>query len=135
VSSIGRVLDTSALIDAATGRTQYFRAVITVTVELGGTLAIPTSAWLEAWALAGAEERLFLEFLRNAPKVRFVDLGVVEAEVCGDLGSTAIRKGLGWDVRSAQVTATSLSLGYPVVTGDPGPLLFLAPQVQIDQLP
>jgi hypothetical protein len=135
VSGIGRVLDTSALLDAATGRTQYFRAVVTAVVERGGTLAVPTTAWTEAWALTDPGERLFLEFLRGAPTVMLVSLGHAEADQCGELAASAAAKGLAWDVRTAHVTSTALGLGYPVVTSEPAPLLHLAPWVQIDQLP
>lgn len=39
----GRILDVPALIDAATGRTEYMRALLVVTTRLGHTLGVPST--------------------------------------------------------------------------------------------
>jgi predicted nucleic acid-binding protein len=133
--SDGRVLDTSALLDAAAGRTEYLRALIYTLVRRRGSLLIPSSAWLEAWALGDDGARVLLELFSTAKYVVFDVLDVDSGRQAGLLAAGAHQKGLGWDVRQAHVVAAALRTGWPVVTTDPDPLLYIEAAVPIEQLP
>lgn len=50
----GRVLDTPAILDLATGRTNYMRAVAYMATVRGDTLAVPAAALAQAAATAPA---------------------------------------------------------------------------------
>ena len=63
----GRVLDTSALVDAATGKSIYARALIRTAVDQGIVLAVPATALMAAWAALPPSGRPFLGLLPELP--------------------------------------------------------------------
>ena len=131
----GKVLDTSALVDAGTGRTIYFRAAVVAATRLGSTLLIPTTAWAEAWAQAPPQARGFLELMAEHPHAVFAPLDVRGGREAGLLAASAQHRGLGWSVRVAHVAQEALARGYPVLTTDPQALLDVDPSVPIDEMP
>jgi hypothetical protein len=131
----GRVLDTSALLDAATGRTIFFRALVVAAAELGMTLAIPTTAWAEAWALAPDDALPSLSLVGEHPHAVLVALDDDGAQRAGLLARDAGSGGLAWTVRSAQVVTVALERAWPVVTAEPDELLGIDPDVQLQTLP
>jgi hypothetical protein len=131
----GRVLDTTALLDAGTGRTVYFRALVIAATRLGTTLVVPTTAWAEAWALAPEPARGFLDLMAEHPLVVFDPVDVVRGREAGLLAAGVESRGMPWSVRSAHVARVSLERDFPVVTADPEPLLSVDAAVRIEQLP
>lgn len=131
----GRVLDTSALLDAATGRTIYFRALVVAAAELGMTLAIPVTAWAEAWALAPDDALASLSLVRDHPHAVLVAFDDDRARRAGELARQARGRGLPWSLRSAHVVTVARDRDWPVVTGEPDELLGLDPGVPLQTLP
>ena len=135
------MLDTSALLDAATGRTQYLRALMIAAAELGTTLAVPAAAWAEAWALAPQEALASLSLLGDHPQAVHVDLdgdgagGAHGAQAVGLLARDVHDRGLPWTVRTGHVAAVALERGWPVVTTDPHPVLSVHPDLDVEHLP
>lgn len=131
----GRVLDTSALLDAATGRTIFFRALVVAAAELGMTLAIPATAWAEAWALAPDDALPSLSLIAEHPHAVLVALDADGAQQVGVRAGNAGAQGLPWTVRSAHVVDVALQRGWPVVTSEPDELLGIDPEVRLQTLP
>jgi hypothetical protein len=126
----GRVLDASALTDAATGRTIYARAFIQTAVELGVVLSVPTTALQDAWAALPRDAHSSLELVLGLP-VTVVD--VLAAETARAAGSAA--RGGQYATTPAHVVHTALTRQWPVLTHDPAPLEAIDPEVYIERLP
>ena len=65
----GRILDTSAIVDVATGVSVYARALRATALGEGMTLSVPAAALAAAWAADGPLGRLFLDQLLDVPVV------------------------------------------------------------------
>src|SRR5918994_5078799 len=65
----GRILDTSALLDVATGATVYARSLVDTATQAGLTLSVPAAALAAAWAATGPLGRLSLDLLLEVPVV------------------------------------------------------------------
>ena len=129
----GRVLDTSALADAATGKTIYARALIRTAVEHGIVLAVPTAALMAAWASVPAGDQPFLAMLLDLP-VTVVDvLDAPAARAAGLLAGSA--DGPPADLVAAHVAHCAARRHWPVVTADPGPVRAVDPRVTVELLP
>lgn len=83
----GRVLDTTAIRAAATGRSLYVQAFISAARSTGIVLAIPTAAWQRTWAESAVEDRPFLQLLRELSIVVFDDLTPDAAQASSLLGA------------------------------------------------
>lgn len=81
----GQVLDTSALIDAATGRSIYARAMIRTAVEVGIVLAVPAAALMQAYASVPVGGRPFLDLLLDIPVAVFEPLDQATLQSAGAL--------------------------------------------------
>jgi hypothetical protein len=128
----GRVLDTSALLDAAVGRTVYARAFIQTAVELGLVLAVPTTALQDAWAALPQDARGSLELVLGLP-VTVVDTLTVDAARDAGTAGAAVRGQ--YATTPAQVVHTALTRQWPVLTHEPAPLEAINPEVHIERLP
>ena len=129
----GRVLDTSALIDAATGRTIYTRAFVQTAVEMGVVLAVPATALQDAWATLPQDARPFLELVVDMPVTVVEALTADMAQAAGIAGQEA--RGGQYATTPAHVVQTAISRSWPVLTVDPAPLEAINPEVLIERLP
>lgn len=129
----GRVLDTSAVLTAATGTNDYTAALLTVAAAHGIVLAVPAGAVQGAWRGTRPAERAWLELLLDSPAVVVVPLAADDARDAGLLAADA-----GHDDSTA-ATAHAVHLarrrGWTVLTADPGPVLELDPQVHAETIP
>lgn len=129
----GRVLDTSALVDAASGHTIYARAFVQTAVELGVVLAVPATALQDAWAALPQADRPFLELVLGLPVTVVEPLTADTARAAGVAGQAA--RGGRYATTPAHVVHTALSRSWPVLTAEPDPLEAINPLVYIEQLP
>lgn len=130
----GRVLDPSALLDLASGRTVYARALVSTAVQVGLVLAVPAVALAEAWAEVEPAGRPFLNLLEDRAVVLVDALTDSAARSVGLLvaeSDPAVRSTLG----TAHAVQVALTRGWPVVTGRPATIKALHPDVTLDALP
>jgi hypothetical protein len=130
----GRVLDVSALLDAASGRTQYARALISTAIEHGITLCVPAAALAESWAQSEPAHRPFLELLAGTTVTVVDPLDSATADRVGLL-ARGDGPGLGGSLPVAHAAYSGLTRGWPVVSANPAALLALAPTVAVEPLP
>lgn len=130
----GRVLDSSAILDIATGASVYGRAFLVAAVELGMTLPTPSTALLAAWAAVPPPERALLELFLDAPAVVVEELGAAAAAAAGVRAHEAHETGL-LDVAAAHAVQVALDRGLPVLTAAPAALRAVDPGVEIEELP
>jgi hypothetical protein len=127
----GRVLDPTAVLDFATGRSIYGRALVDVAVRTGIILAVPTAALMEAWAGATPDSRPLLAMLRGLPVVVIEPLDGESAEGVGQLAAERGRPASG----VAHAVYVARRRGWSVVTGDPDAVLGLDPHIGFESLP
>jgi hypothetical protein len=129
----GRVLDTTALLDAATGKTAFTRALLTVAGELGIVLAIPSAALAEAWAVGQPAEQPFLELLTGRSVLVIDPLDGEDAE---DVGRYASHGGSGRaQIGPAHAVHCAVQRGWPIVTAEPAVLRRMHPQLDVVEIP
>lgn len=127
----GRVLDPAALLDMATGRTIYGRALVDAALQEGIVLAAPAVALMEAGAGTTPEGRRLLSLFRRLPIVVLEPLDGEAAEAVGILASERGRPAGG----VAHAVYVARRRGWGVVTGDPDALLALDPHLPFESLP
>lgn len=131
---IGRVLDTTALVDFATRRTRYVEAVIWSRISDVAPLIIPVPALTAALAQIPAPAVPILDTLL-ALEVRVVDDLTANSarsiaailKIAGPYAAEALT--------AASVVHAARRRGLPIVTGNPFPLRALAADVEIDPIP
>jgi hypothetical protein len=125
----GRVLDTSALVSAATGKHLYARALIAASLHSGTvTLLIPVSAYIQALAILPQDLRWQLMLLTTSPTV---DINYLEdREKAHEAADLAVA-----DVALAHVAWCGLRYGWQIVTDRGEELRAIAPGVEIEPLP
>jgi hypothetical protein len=128
----GRILDATALADAATGRTLYARALIRTAVEHNITLAIPTTALLAAWADIPTGDRPFLDLALELP---VAVLDVLDADAARDSGLLLADADRSSGLDSAHTALSARRRQWAVVTSQPGRLHAIDPDLEIEQLP
>ena len=129
----GRILDTSALLQAARGR-PYMQALLYVSHEHLITLVIPAPCLADALAgLSDPEQQARLFDLVRSPIARVAQFGAAEATGTGLLrsGAPATRA----DIGSAHAAFLAADRGWPVVSASPGPIRAVHPEVEIEPLP
>lgn len=129
----GRVLDTSAILDAATGRSVYARALIRTAVEHGLVLSVPAGALTAAWAGSPVEGRPFLDLVLDLPVVVVDQLDAATAESAGLVLADAGAEPPAID--TGHVAVSARRRGWPVVTAHPERLHALAPDLEVEPLP
>ena len=131
----GSVLDTSALVDAATGRSIYARALIRTAVEVGVVLAVPAAALMQAYASVPAGGRPFLDLLLDLPVAVFEPLDVAALQAAGIMLSDSGAADRPGALAVAHVALVARRRGWPVVTTAPDLLLRVVPELEIELLP
>jgi hypothetical protein len=134
----GRVLDTSALLDAGTGHTLYARALITVAVQEGIVLAVPATCLADAWAQASPQVRPFLDLLADRAVVVIDALDGAAAVPVGILAAPAADPASLPSVDLPAAHAVHLARtrgGWPIVTADPDRLRAIDDEAPIEELP
>lgn len=129
-----RVLDVPALLDVATGKTQFMRARWHVARELSSTLLVP---WCVAAEAARALDNNGLDELRHvlaAPMVVLSPNSASSALICGRM-TGRVTSPIAWD--AAQVVHESTTRGWPVVTSEArlDRLLDVEPYLAFERLP
>ncbi|HEY4421753.1 MAG TPA: hypothetical protein VGN22_19665, partial [Pseudonocardia sp.] len=82
----GRVLDASAVVAFASGRSVYSAALVWTAVEEGLVLSIPSTGVAAAWALLDEKDRPVLEVLLHLPVAVIDDLTAARARTVGWAG-------------------------------------------------
>jgi len=131
----GQVLDTTALADAATGRSIYARALIRTAVEVGIVLAVPAAALMQAYASVPAGGRPFLDLLLDLPVAVFEPLGQAALQSAGVLLAEAGAGDTPYGLATAHTALVARCRGWPVVTANGDLLRRLAPELRIELLP
>ena len=129
----GRVLDATALVDAATGGTIYIRSFVNVAVAQGIVLTVPTTALQDAWARTPPDAHPSLEVLLGLSVVVVDDLTEDAARSAGIAGRDA--RGGRYTTTAAHVVHSAVTRGWPILTTDPAPLEAIDPEVLIERLP
>jgi hypothetical protein len=127
----GRVLDTSALVRLALGRSLYMQAFARHSTAIGLIWAIPTTAVAEAWAQLPAKGRLALSVLLQLGQTTIEQLEVSQAGAVGEILEGA---GPHIDVCAAHVIEVAARRGWPVLTNR-GVVLRSVVAVEIEPLP
>lgn len=131
----GQVLDTSALTDAATGRSIYARAMIRTAVEVGIVLAVPAATLMQAYASVPVGGRPFLDLLLELPVAVFEPLDHTALQAAGVLLADAGAGDAPHGLATAHTALVAHRRGWPVVTADGDLLQRLVPDLAIELLP
>jgi hypothetical protein len=130
----GRILDTSAILNVATGASVYGRALRDTALGEGMTLSVPAAALAAAWAAAGPLGRLFLDQLLDVPVVVVDPLDGPAARTVGVVLAFPSVPG-SYTLDQGHVVAVARGRGWPIISADPTWLLRLEPNVDVEPLP
>lgn len=123
----GRVLDASAVVAFAGGRSIYAAAVVWTAVEEGIVLVVPATAVATAWAQLPEEDHPALDVLLALPVTVVDDLDTARARAVGALGG---------DQPTAHALLCARDRGYPLITADAARYAGTGPaDVEVDPLP
>lgn len=129
----GRILDTSALVQAARGR-PYMQALLYISHEHLIMLVIPAPCLSDALAtLDDPEDQARLFDLLRSPIATVARFGETEARGTGLLRSGTASNGAG--TACAHAAFLAADRGWPVVSAQPGPIRAMHPDVEIELLP
>jgi hypothetical protein len=128
----GRVLDTSALADFATGKSVYAQALVWLAVEQGIVLAVPTGALLKAWSTVPPSAHQPLAVLLGLPVTVTEDLDAVAAR---EAGLMSTRSSDEVSLTARHVAWSARRRGWPVVTAEAEALHAVDPELDIERLP
>jgi hypothetical protein len=128
----GRVLDTSALEDFATGKSVYAQTLVWVALEYGIVLAVPATALMAAWSSVPATDPHPLAVLLDLPVTVVDELDEAAARKAGLLVGASTAPGA---LAPGHVAWSAHRRGWPVITGEPDQLRAIDPDVQIEALP
>jgi hypothetical protein len=130
----GRVLDASALVNAATGKSVYVRALIRVAVEHGVVLSIPAAAVMSAVASMPGEALAQLAVLLELPVTITENLDAADAAEAGIWLATTAKPETA-DTSAGQVSWSAHRRGWPIVTSEPERYTTLAAGLDVEALP
>lgn len=123
----GRVLDASAVVAFASGRSVYAAALVWTAAEEGLVLVIPSTAVAVAWSQLAEKHHPVLEVLLRLPVTVVDDLTATRACAVG---------GTGADLLDAHALLCAKERGWPLVTGDTTRYRRIASGVvEVEQLP
>lgn len=128
----GRVLDTAAVIDIASGRSQYGQATVAFALNSGMTLVVPSLALAEAWSTVPASGYPFLEALRELAVVWVEPLTATDAQPLGLLAGGRPDVPVNG---TAQAVMIARARGLVVLTGDFGSVVAVDPKIGFESLP
>ncbi|WP_030176304.1 PIN domain-containing protein [Spirillospora albida] len=108
----GRVLDTPAIVDLATGRSRYMRAVAYIAASRGETLAVPAVVLAEASAAVADEAaRDLLRRAVDSEIILVMSLTAADAISAGELGGK-----LRLSLPAAHVALAAAARRWPIIT-------------------
>ena len=109
----GRVLDVPALTDAATGRTEYMRALLAVMTRQGYTIAVPSTVRARAAGQLTAPAQLAeLDWFCSVGTVLEVPLAAADAAEIDHLA----KDHFGGEAAAAHAALFARRRGWPVIT-------------------
>ncbi|GAA2165232.1 hypothetical protein [Actinomadura napierensis] len=126
----GHVVDTTALLDLATGKTIYVRARLRASIATHATIVIPAAALARAWQTVPDHGRAVLERLPAMQVVHIDDLDHVIAQQTGQLTATASDL----PVDAAQAAWSARWRRWPLLTATPDAYQAV-PGVRVEQIP
>lgn len=130
----GLVLDTGALRQMATGSSLYARVALSMALDRGYTIILPTTALATARALADADTAWRLHVFAELGAVLPVALSAGDAEDVGALIATTDDAGPA-DLAAGHAALLGLRRHQRVVTDRAALLHSIAPDVDVDELP
>lgn len=130
----GRVLDTSALVDFATGKSVYSQALVWVAVEQGIVLAVPAAALMAAWASLPPSDPDPLDVLLGLPVTVVDPLDEHSAREAAKLAAAGIADPFG-SIAAGHVAWCARQRGWPIVTSEPDILRALGADLMLEPLP
>lgn len=130
----GKVLDRTAIQDLAEAKSVYAAALGRVCIEHGITLAVPSTALMDAAAGVAPANWPFLDLLLDMPVTVVVNLDQPTAIAAG-VAAHDTHLTREYDAAAAHTVYVAASRDWPVVTAAPAPLLAIDPTVEVEQLP
>jgi hypothetical protein len=127
----GRVLDVPALIDAATGQTEYMRAWLAVMTRLGHAVAVPSAVRARAADQLTASELAELDWFCASGTVLEIPVGLSDAKELDALAKEHFRG----EVAAAHAALTARRRHWPVITSEDRAPGFRAIGVDVELLP
>ncbi len=129
----GRVLDVTAIVGFSTGQSVYAEALVMTAIEENVVLAVPSAALVRACALIPRGHELGMDVLLGLPCTVVDPVDTAQARAVGALLQQGDQpRG---DIVAAHVVHCAQRRGWPVVTGDPEPLLTLDNSIEIEISP
>jgi hypothetical protein len=128
----GRVLDVPTLIDAATGRTEYMRALLAVMTRQGYTVAVPSTVRARAAGQLTAPAQLAeLDWFCAVGMVLEIPLVAADAAGIDHLA----KDHFGGETAAAHAALVARRRGWPVITTGKRAARFRAADVAVGLLP
>jgi hypothetical protein len=128
----GRVLDVPALVDAATGATEYMRAWLAVMTRRGYAVAVPSTVRARAATqLTAAAELAELDWFCQGGTVLEFPLRATDADTIDQLA----REHFGGDAAAAHAALIARTRGWPVITCEDRAAAFVAAGAEVELLP
>jgi len=127
----GRVLDVPALIDAATGQTEYMRAWLAVMTRLGHAVAVPSTVRALAAGQLTASELAELDWFCASGTVLEIPVSLADADEL----DTLAKEYFGGEVAAAHAALTARRRHWPVITSDDRAAGFRAVGLDVELLP
>lgn len=128
----GRVLDVPALLDAATGSSQYMRAWLVVMTRCGYTVAVPSAVRARAAAqMVSAAELAELDWFCGGGTVLEIPLTAADAGTLDALAKDSFSS----DTAAAHAALTAQRRGWPIITSENRAPSFHAVGVDTEILP
>ena len=128
----GRVLDVPALVDAATGRTEYMRAWLAVMTRQGYAVAVPSTVRARAAdRLGSAAELAELDWFCATGTVLEIPIAAVDAAELDALAKEHFRG----EVAAAHAALTARRRAWPVITSEDRAPGFRAAGLDVELLP
>jgi len=128
----GRVLDVPALVDAATGQTEYMRAWLAVMTRQGYAVAVPSTVRARAAAgLAAAAELAELDWFCAGAAVLEIPLAAADTAAVSELA----KEHFGGEIAAAHAALTGLRRAWPVITSEDRAPGFTAAGADVELLP
>ena len=128
----GQVLDVPALLDAATGASEYMRAWLVVMTRRGYTAAVPSAVRARAAAqLTTAAELAELDWFCSGGTVVEVPLAAADAAELDQLA----KDHFAGDTAAAHAALTARRRDWPVITSEARAPGFTAAGIEVEPLP
>jgi hypothetical protein len=131
---VGRVFDTSAIVDFGIRRTRYAETVVWSSTDVGTVIVVPMPAYVAALAQIPPKDHDVAAVLLTLPVTVRIDLTPdVATGVADTLRPVGASSPQG--LTAASVVHAARSRGWRILTGDPLPILALWGDAEIEPLP